>query len=95
MGFQLLYYEYLRSIKHPMLKVLDASPQSFVGEDVELSLMLMSNYSATTNLNRCKTLQVQNPSSERVGEAAKDRERVTFDEFSPEVKHSGLRSAVD
>ena len=105
MGFQLLYYEYLRSIKHPMLKVLDASPQSFVGEDIELSLMLMSNYSATTNLNGRKTHQVndayqklgllsqiakrvRNYKVSRFGGATKDRERVTFDEFSPEVKHT-------
>ena len=52
MGFQLLYWQYLRSINHPFLSLLDGSPQSFVGEDVELSLMLLSNYSSTTNLSR-------------------------------------------
>ena len=52
MGFQLLYWHYLKSINHPFLKVLDESPQSFVGEDIELSLMLLSNYTSTTPLTR-------------------------------------------
>ena len=52
MGFQLLYWHYLKSINHPFLKILDQSPQSFVGEDIELSLMLLSNYTATTPLTR-------------------------------------------
>ena len=67
--------------------------------------MLMSNYSATTNLNGRKTHQVsdayqklgllsqiakrvRNYKVSRFGGATKDRERVTFDEFSPEVKHT-------
>ena len=52
MGFQLLYWSYLQDIKHPVLALLDSSPASFVGEDIELSLSLLSNYTSTTNLAR-------------------------------------------
>ena len=52
MGFQLLYWSYLQDIKHPVLTLLDSSPASFVGEDIELSLSLLSNYTSTTNLAR-------------------------------------------
>jgi len=52
LGFQLLYWHYLKSINHPVLKFLDASPQSFVGEDIEISLMLLAYFTATTNISR-------------------------------------------
>ena len=57
MGFQLLYWQYLQSINHPVLKLLDKSPQSFVAEDIELSLMLLAYFTSSTNLTR-KTARV-------------------------------------
>ena len=57
MGFQLLYWQYLQSINHPILKLLDKSPQSFVGEDIELSLMLLAYFTSSTNITR-KTARV-------------------------------------
>ena len=57
MGFQLIYWQYLQSINHPILKLLDKSPQSFVGEDIELSLMLLAYFTSSTNITR-KTARV-------------------------------------
>jgi len=57
MGFQLLYWEHLRAINHPILQALHESPANFVGEDIEISLMLTSNYTSTTPLTR-KTADV-------------------------------------
>ena len=101
MGHQLLYWHYLRSINHPLLALLDESPQSFVGEDVELSLMLLSNYSSTTNLSRdtkdasdaYKKLgvlshiakKVRDYKVSRFGGSSPSRARVTYDNSSPEV----------
>lgn len=101
MGFQLLYWHYLQDINHPLLNVLNESPQSFVGEDVELSLMLLSNYASTTNLTR-KTEDVSDAYKKlgllsqiakkvrkykvsRFGGQTKSRSRVTYNSSSPEV----------
>lgn len=40
------------SVKHPFLQILDNCPASLVAEDIELSLMILSNYTATTSLSR-------------------------------------------
>ncbi len=101
MGFQLLYWHHLKSINHPILQLLDASPQSFVGEDVEISLMLLANYASTTNLTR-KTQDVSDAYKKlgllsqiakkvrdyrisRFGGQTKARSHVTYNESSPEV----------
>jgi hypothetical protein len=84
-----------------LLALLDESPQSFVGEDVELSLMLLSNYSSTTNLSRdtkdasdaYKKLgvlshiakKVRDYKVSRFGGSSPSRARVTYDNSSPEV----------
>src|SRR5690606_28739754 len=38
--------------QHPVLRLLDASPASFVGEDIEMSLALLSNYTTKKHFNR-------------------------------------------
>ena len=52
MGFQILMWSYYRDVRHPFLQILDRCPSSLVAEDIELSLMILSNYTATTNLSR-------------------------------------------
>ena len=39
------------------MKLLDASPASFIGEDIEISLSLLSNYASKKHLNRNEDLQ--------------------------------------
>ena len=52
MGFQMLLWSYYKEVKHPFLQILDNCPASLVAEDIELSLMILSNYTATTSLSR-------------------------------------------
>jgi hypothetical protein len=101
MGFQLLYFHYLKEIQHPFLRLLDQSPQSLVGEDIELSLMLLSNYSSTTSMNRVdhdisqayKKLgvlseiarKVRNYKVSRFGGTTEARSRVVYSDASQEA----------
>ena len=99
MGFQLVYWHYLKSINHPVLRFLDASPQSFVGEDIEISLMLLSYFTATTNMTRQTRVvgnayqslgllsriakNVRDYKITRFGGATKSRTAVRYDEKTP------------
>ena len=101
MGFQLVYWHYLKSINHPVLRFLDASPQSFVGEDIEISLMLLSYFTATTNITRQTRVvgdayqslgllsriakNVRDYKITRFGGATKSRTAVRYDEKTPAV----------
>jgi len=50
LALQLMHFEYLIDISHPIIQILLKNPSSLVAEDVELSIMLLANSTVKTNL---------------------------------------------
>ena len=92
---------YLQSVNHPVLQLLDASPASFVGEDIEISLALLSNYASKKHLNRKADLlshayqklgllitsanRAQREATSLFGVPLKNRDRIFYTSESPEA----------
>ena len=102
MGFQMLMWCYYQDIKHPFLRILDECPANLVGEDIELSLMLLTNFASTTDLTRETdplhksfsqlsllmhvAKKVRDYRVSQFGGATRDRSRLHYTEDSPEAE---------